>query len=296
MLKDTLEILRCPYCGGRLELVESLHPPGQRRSDRRRHPRLPLLHLPRRVRHPGPAPAAGGRRGARAHRGGAAGAGAARHGRGERSGAGGELRSGRPRRPHATYRELVEALGPNFEGGYFLYRFSDPTFIVADAVVRAVGRAVLAGHAGAPRHLWRLGASDPIARRTLVAAARPGGLVLPQDVAGPALHGAGLRGRLLRRQRAAAVRPRSVRARDVLGRFQYIWTKRQFIDEMARVVDPRDGAVLISHTHNQLAWSPSHGQPLSPGGLPGPVRDDRAADFRRGRLVRGRRVRRTHWT
>ena len=26
----------------------------------------------------------------------------------------------------ATYRDTVEALGPNFEGGYFLYRFSDP--------------------------------------------------------------------------------------------------------------------------------------------------------------------------
>ncbi len=49
--------------------------------------------------------------------------------------------------------------------------------------------------------------------------------------------------------------------------FQYIWTKRQFIDEMAaRRGFAEAGAVLISHTHNQLAWSPSHGQPLSPAG------------------------------
>jgi hypothetical protein len=48
--------------------------------------------------------------------------------------------------------------------------------------------------------------------------------------------------------------------------FQYIWTKRQFIDEMTRVVDRQAGAVLISHTHNQLTWSASHGQPLSPAG------------------------------
>ena len=41
----------------------------------------------------------------------------------------------------ATYRDIVEALGPNFEGGYFLYRFSDPTYIVAHAVARAVGAA-----------------------------------------------------------------------------------------------------------------------------------------------------------
>ena len=37
--------------------------------------------------------------------------------------------------PASTYRQIVEALGPEFEGGYFLYRFSDPTFLVADAVV-----------------------------------------------------------------------------------------------------------------------------------------------------------------
>jgi hypothetical protein len=54
--------------------------------------------------------------------------------------------------------------------------------------------------------------------------------------------------------------------------FQYIWTKRQFVGEMERLVDSapvpggEEGAVLINHTHNQLAWSPSHGQPLSPAG------------------------------
>src|SRR5947199_6685974 len=48
----------------------------------------------------------------------------------------------------STYKEIVEALGPNFEGGYFLYRFSDPTYIVAQALARAVGSAVLGGRPG----------------------------------------------------------------------------------------------------------------------------------------------------
>jgi hypothetical protein len=49
--------------------------------------------------------------------------------------------------------------------------------------------------------------------------------------------------------------------------FQYIWTKREFVGEMERlVVGPEPGAVVINHTHNQLVWSPSHGQPLSPDG------------------------------
>src|SRR4029079_14956916 len=49
--------------------------------------------------------------------------------------------------------------------------------------------------------------------------------------------------------------------------FQYIWTKRQFVGELCRLVDGDEpGAVVINHTHNQLPWSPSHGQPLSPAG------------------------------
>jgi hypothetical protein len=50
--------------------------------------------------------------------------------------------------------------------------------------------------------------------------------------------------------------------------FMYIWTKRQFVGEMERLVDDRrePGAVLIGHTHNERTWSPSHGQPLSPEG------------------------------
>jgi hypothetical protein len=47
----------------------------------------------------------------------------------------------------------------------------------------------------------------------------------------------------------------------------YIWTKRQFVLDMLRLVDG-DGAraAVITHTHNQCTWSPSHGQPLTPSG------------------------------
>jgi hypothetical protein len=52
----------------------------------------------------------------------------------------------------------------------------------------------------------------------------------------------------------------------------YIWTKRQFVGEMERLVDVAQradgepGAVLIGHTHNERTWTPSPGQPLSPEG------------------------------
>src|SRR5262249_24848070 len=50
--------------------------------------------------------------------------------------------------------------------------------------------------------------------------------------------------------------------------FMYIWTKRQFVGEMARLVDGGGemGTLLVGHKHNERTWSPSHGQPLSPEG------------------------------
>ena len=52
--------------------------------------------------------------------------------------------------------------------------------------------------------------------------------------------------------------------------FMYIWTKRQFVHDMLRLTDNGDGgresAAVISHTHNQCTWTPSHGQPLTPDG------------------------------
>src|SRR6059058_6108278 len=116
---ELFEILRCPYCGGPLELVESLF---HRRSGDQIIDGIlgchccifpvvdgiPVLHLQ-------------------------ASASAAR----------GEIEAGRPERARramfgitdpaqadafdavaasetSTYKEIVEALGPNFEGGYFL--------------------------------------------------------------------------------------------------------------------------------------------------------------------------------
>src|SRR5256884_2266586 len=36
---------------------------------------------------------------------------------------------------------------------------------------------------------------------------------------------------------------------------------------MLRVIDGHvPGAAMISHTHNQCTWTPSHGQPLTPDG------------------------------
>jgi uncharacterized protein YbaR (Trm112 family) len=262
----TLDLLRCPYCGGRFEIVTSMF--RQTENDRVLSGILgcrccifpivdgiPVLHLQ-------PAAVA-----ARAH------VEAARPDAARRTMFGLETDEQAERfeaavaKTTATYREIVEALGPAFEGGYFLYRFSDPTYIVADALVRAVAATVLDGR----RALDVCGGSGHLTRSLMaVSSAAP---VLAD------LYFAKVW--LARRFTAPGCEPVCCDgnapfplARGAFGfvmcsdAFQYIWTKRLFVDEMLRVIDDRrsPGAVMINHTHNALTWSPSHGQPLDPAG------------------------------
>ena len=266
MRLETLDILRCPYCGGRLALVTSSY---HRRDDDEIQDAvlgchccvfpvvagIPILHLL-----PGTSTA-------REH-----------------------IEAGRPDRAlramfnldddqqaarfdavassdAATYRDLVEALGPNFEGGYFLYRFSDPTYVVAHAVVRAVagtvlgdgGRAIdICGGSGhLTRSLMELSSPAPVladlyfakiwlARRFTAPGCEP--VCCDGNAPLPFARGA-------------------FRYAMCSDAFQYIWTKRQFVSEMVRLIDDGEAsAVVINHTHNQSTWSPSHGQPLTPEG------------------------------
>jgi hypothetical protein len=189
----------------------------------------------------------------------------------------------------STYRDVVEALGPNFEGGYFLYRFSDPTYIVADAVVRAVagttlkdgGRAIdICGGSG---HLTRTlidVSTAPVladlyfskiwlARRFTA----PGCEAVCCDGNGPFPFARG-----------------AFRYAMCTDAFMYIWTKRLFVGEMTRLVDGQPGAsVVIGHTHNERTWTPFARTAARPGRLSRFVRSRRAQDFRRKRTLRRRR-------
>jgi len=169
-----------------------------------------------------------------------------------------------------TYRDLVDALGPNFEGGYFLYRFSDPTYVVAQAVVRAVAGTVLRGGGraidicGGSGHLTRslleLSSSAPVladlyfakvwlARRFTAPGCEP--VCCDGNSPMPFARGA-------------------FRYAMCSDAFMYIWTKRQFVLDMLRLIDgAAPSAAMISHTHNQCTWTPSHGQPLTPDGYRG---------------------------
>lgn len=265
MKTDTLDILRCPYCGGRLSLVTSMY---HRMEDGEIDDGIlgchccifpvidgiPVLHLL--------PPATTAREQIEAGR-----PDLARRtmfnlddpGQAERFDEVSSL-------PGTTYRDVVAALGPTFEGGYFLYRFSDPTYVVASAVVRSVAGSVLdrGGRAidvcGGSGHLTRL----------LLALSRPAPVVadlhfsklwLARRFTAPGCEGVCCDGNA-----PMPFARGTFRYAMCSDAFQYIWTKRQFVLEMLRLVDTTEGAVVVNHTHNQLAWSPSHGQPLSPQG------------------------------
>src|SRR5262245_30962986 len=264
---STFDILRCPFCGGRLELVTAMY---HRRSDDEITDGvlgcqcclfpvvdgIPVMHLQ---------PNANA---ARAH-----------------------IEAGRPElalramvgletdldaerfeaaatKPSSTYREIVEALGPNFEGGYFLYRFTDPTFIVAQAVVRAVAGTVLRGRrraidvCGGSGHLTRslmdLSSPPPVLADLYFAKVWLGRRFTAPGCEPVCCDGNG----------AFPFARGSFAYAMCSDAFMFIWTKRLFVGEMSRLVDgPRGpGTTLITHTHNQLTWSPSHGQPLTPTG------------------------------
>jgi uncharacterized protein YbaR (Trm112 family) len=266
MTPELLDILRCPYCGGRLELVTTMF--HRRAADAVDAGVLgchcclfpvvagiPVLHL-----HEAATVARGHVEAERPDLALAAMVGlqsAAETARFEALAASAD----------ATFQDIVRSLGPTFEGGYFLYRFSDPTYIVAQAVVRAVGAVALAdgrravdvcgGSGHLTRVLMEVSSVPPVLADLHFAKAwlarrftAPGCLAVCCDGNAPMPFARGAFGLAM-----------------CSDAFQYIWTKRALVAEMSRLVaGDRPGTVLISHTHNQMTWSPSHGQPLSPAG------------------------------
>jgi uncharacterized protein YbaR (Trm112 family) len=286
MRTDTLDILRCPYCGWRFELDTShFH---QRRGDEIVNGVLaclccnlpvidgiPVMHLQEDATH-----ALDQMKAQRPDR-------ARRRMFGLESDAQAEAFDAVAASPTATYRDTVEALGPNFEGGYFLYRFTDPTYLVAQAVVRAVASTVLggpstgSGQSGSStsgrRAIDICGGSGHVTRTLLDLTSAPPVLA---DLYFAKIW-------LARRFTAPGCEPVCCDgnapmpfARGAFSfamctdAFMYIWTKRQFVGEMERLLDTSSrssqtqppGAALIGHAHNERTWSPSHGQPLPPEG------------------------------
>lgn len=169
----------------------------------------------------------------------------------------------------ATYRELIAVLSPDAEGTYFVYRFSDPTFVMAEGVVRALGQ-----NDGVPAR-WVIdvcGGSGHLTRvltQVQAAAAAPGPGTVLADVYFAKLW-------LASHLTAPACHPVCCDANHPLpfaggefslavlsDAFPYIWHKRLLAGELMRLTGPK-GLVVMPHLHSSLGWNHSAGMPLTP--------------------------------
>lgn len=165
-----------------------------------------------------------------------------------------------------TCRKALRLLSPNPESNYFLYRFSDPTFLVSEALVRALaqdtrcaqGRLLdLCGGMGhltraicnlvpqgeawlADLEFWKLW----LARRFVAPKCR----AVCCDAAYPLPFARGSFSLVL--------------CADAL---HYIWPRRLAAGEMIRLA-AKDGAIIATALHNALCENASAGLPLEPAG------------------------------
>jgi SAM-dependent methyltransferase/uncharacterized protein YbaR (Trm112 family) len=168
------------------------------------------------------------------------------------------------RGPALTFQSALPVLCREGERSYFLHRFSHPTYLCGEALLRALaqdrhcfsGRVLDVG--GGPGHLTRV----------LCRLAR-GPAVLQVNYSFAELW---LAGRFL----APSCQPVCCDANKPLpfvreafsfvfcsDAFHYIWSKRLLACEMMRLLG-EGGAVLLAHLHNALVENEAAGMPLAP--------------------------------
>ena len=164
-----------------------------------------------------------------------------------------------------TYRELLGIISDDAESDYFLYRFSDPTYRNADAIIRALtthhnynsGTAAL-DLCGGSGHLTRSLLARPQAGETVLAdlyywklwiAARTTAVDCTAICCD-----------------ASAPLPFTSRIFSTVvlsDAFPYIWHKRLCADEMTRI-GTDDAIIVMPHLHNALGENISAGNTLTP--------------------------------
>lgn len=186
----------------------------------------------------------------------------------------------------ATYKDALDILSPDAEGTYFVYRFSDPTYLMSQAVLRAI-----ASHRRIVKPVIDVCGGSGHLTRDLVATA-PGATVVLADVFYWKLW-------LGRHFVAPACEPvccdgnaplpfvRSAFSLVVLSdAFPYIWHKRQLADELMRLATP-DGIVAMPHLHSALGFNFSAGMTLTPSAYRDLFEPMRPRMFRDSALVDG---------
>ena len=172
------------------------------------------------------------------------------------------------RNAESTYRDALEILSQDAEGTYFVYRFSDPTYVTAETLVRVLGR-----HQSSTtgRRLDLCGGSGHLTR-VLDSVGSGRGATASMVLADVAFWKLWLAARFT----APRCSPVCCDANHPLpfvrdtfqmvvlsDAFPYIWHKRLLADEMTRISGP-EGVVVMPHLHSALGENVSAGDPLTP--------------------------------
>jgi uncharacterized protein YbaR (Trm112 family) len=162
----------------------------------------------------------------------------------------------------ATSRDALEILSPDAEGTYFIYRFSDPTYVTMQALLRGIGAhrrpARIIDVCGGAGHLTRDLAALPSAPFTVLADVFFWKLWLARTFIVPACEPVCCDGN--------SPLPFSSRLFDMVvlaDAFPYIWHKRMLAADLMRIARP-EGCVLMPHLHSSLNFNYSAGMTLTP--------------------------------
>jgi uncharacterized protein YbaR (Trm112 family)/SAM-dependent methyltransferase len=164
----------------------------------------------------------------------------------------------------ATYREALAILSLDAEADCFLHRFSDPTYLTMQRLLRALGQnrwtvsRPLLDLCGGSGHLTRV-----------LAGLEPAGGTIDADVFFWKLW-------MAKRFTAPECDPICCNANSplpfarntfslamVADAFPYIWHKRMLAEEMLRVVGP-EGVIVLPHLHSSRGENFSAGMTLTP--------------------------------
>jgi uncharacterized protein YbaR (Trm112 family)/SAM-dependent methyltransferase len=170
------------------------------------------------------------------------------------------------RQPRPTYRGALTILSLDAEADCFLYRFSDPTFLMIEALIMGLEQ----GGGMDPRPVLDLCGGSGHLTRVLAGLDPPGG-VIDADV---------YFWKLWMAKRFTSPGSDAVccdansplpLARDscslvvLADAFPYIWHKRLLAEEMMRAVGPQ-GVIVLPHLHSSLGENFSAGMTLTPVG------------------------------
>jgi ubiquinone/menaquinone biosynthesis C-methylase UbiE/uncharacterized protein YbaR (Trm112 family) len=164
-----------------------------------------------------------------------------------------------------SFEESITWFSPGAESDYFLHRFSDPTFIVAEGVARLIARfscgsvdSWILDLAGGTGHLAFSMQRAARNAQIVIADSEFWKLWLARRFVAPSVDAV-----CCNANEPLPFRDKTFSFSNCADAISYIWSKRLCVSELQRVTTG-GGVTAILHAHNRLVANESEGMPLSP--------------------------------